>query len=165
MKKQKRKNSMIHVRALKIDIDSVYNDIKDAINNRTLLQKQQDELWRKIKIHHYNRSGEMRALNAKIGQQTHQINGCIARLCQYKKTHKAMNLACTYLEKEINRINKIIRYQENNIHRVNTGKIALISSEGITHTDTTVLKKYVTIKKEQRDKLTKWLQIVNKYKA
>jgi hypothetical protein len=107
----------------------------------------------------------MSRISAEIGECTHKLNGLINNLCQYRKTHKAMNLADRYLQGEISRINKIIQHQENTANKVDRGVCCLINDSGVTHTNTSGLRSYIKTKKEQVAKLQQWKQVVQKYAA
>ena len=146
-----------------ININSIYYGMKEAIERRIRLQKKQDELWRTIKRTNSNHSAEMGNITKKIGEETHQINGYISSLCQYKKTHSAMKLANDYLSNEIRRINKIIDSNSNLVSRVKRGYTNLISSKGYTHSDTKNLENYVILKQNQVAKLKKWKEHVSRY--
>ena len=151
------------VRVKKIDIGAIYLQMKSVLAERAKLQKEQDELWSFIKRHKCNRSSQMAKITKSIGNSTHKLNKLINELCQYKKTHKAMNLAHDYIVSEINRINKIINYQVKLIRNVNAGYTSLIDSKGETSTDARSLESYVKMKREQVGKLEKWKRSVERY--
>ena len=149
----------------RIDVESIYNQMRQTIATRNELQKRHDELWKVIKKYDCDKSRLMDQIDNKIGACTHKLNGLIGNLCQYRKTHKAMTLAYRYLGGEIERINKIIHSKIKTINEVERGRCCLISSKGVTHTDTTALRNYVKTKQEQVARLQKWKQVVQKYAA
>lgn len=152
-------------RAVTIDVESVYRKLRDAIETRTAYQKRQDELWARIKRTHCDGHAEMTAIDNRIGQETHKINVLISELCKYRKTHKAMNLAESYLSSEIKRIAKITEKTERTIYQVNRGGGCLINSHGTRHTDTSDLEGYLAQKKNQMAKLEKWKQYVSQHRV
>ena len=139
--------------------------MKEELGQRARVQLKQDELWKKILRYHCDRHSEMEAISQKIGKHTHNLNQLIGQLTQYKKTHKAMNLAYSYLSSEIARIDKIVDSTNRTIRSVNAGRCVLTNSRGVTHTDTRGLENYVRLKTAQRDKLKKWKDHVQKYAA
>lgn len=165
MKKLNKKPFNAGVVAKKINVESIYNQMRQLIARRNSLQEKQQNLWKVIGRNHCDRREEMAKITNEIGQCTHKLNGLINKLCQYRKTHKAMKLACQYLNGEITRINKIINHQANTVNQVERGRWGLIDSSGRSHTDTTSLRNYIKIKKEQVAKLQQWKQVVQKYAA
>jgi len=163
MKNTNKKPFTAGVVAKKIDVESIYKQMQQALTKRNNLQDKHDELWKVIKRNHCDRSGQMATITKGIGQCTHKLNGLMNNLCQYRKTHKAMNLANRYLQGEISRINKIIQHQENTVNKVDRGWCCLINDSGVSHTDTSGLRRYIKTKKEQVAKLQKWKQVVQKY--
>ena len=151
------------VRGQRINIDGLYNQLKNALDQRVKYQGEHDKIWSYIKRTNNNGTQKLDVVDKKIGACTHKINQLIAQLCKYKKTHKAMKLANDYLSKEINRIEKIINSNSTLINNVDRGRNTLISSSGVEHTNTTNLKKYVKLKKEQKAKLVQWKQYVSQY--
>ena len=158
-----RKQSRSGVIAKKIDVDSIYNQMIRALDERRRLQEEQKALWRVIKSNHCNKSSQMNAIDAKIGYSTHKLNKLISELCNYKKTHRAMNLAHDYITKELNRINKIINSKIELVRDVNAGRACLISSTGRTHTSTISQENYIRIKREQARKLENWKKAIERY--
>lgn len=163
MKNTKRKPFNAGVVAKRIDVESIYKQMQQVLAKRNSLQEKQDELWKVIKRNHCNRSSQMSFISKEIGKCTHELNGLISQLCQYRKTHKAMNLADRYLQGEISRINKIIQSQTNTVNSVERGWSTLISASGVTDTDTSSLRRYIKLKQEQVAKLQKWKQVVERY--
>lgn len=158
MKKQQRTTT-----ASKIDIASIYNQMRKELSERAQLQKEQDSLWSIIKRYNCNRSAQMSQITKKIGNSTHRLNQLINELCKYKKTHKAMNMAHDYIIREIERINKIINSKNKLIRDVNAGYSCLITSTGVTHTNTSDLENYIRLKREQVKKLENWKRSVERY--
>ena len=148
-----------------VNIESIYRQMKDTLAKRAALQKRQDDLWVVIKKHHCNKRSEISTITKRIGQTTHRLNGLIGQLCIHKKTHKAMNLACLFLNSEIERATQIIHKQEENVRLTETGKRVLISSDGKITTSTRDLRKYIAEKKNQVSRLQKWKSHVQKYMA
>ena len=74
-----------------------------------------------------------------------------------------MNLAYDYWEKEIERLDKIIDSSKKMVADVEGGRSNLISSAGITHTNTSNVKNYIKLKQNQKSKLIHWQQYVVKY--
>lgn len=146
-----------------IDIDSLYHRLKAALDNRNGYQEAQDNLWKYIKRTRTDNSAEMNRIDDAIGRNTHEINKILNELTQYKKTHKAMNLAYSYLQVEINRIKKIISSWENTVHDVNLGRSSFITASGKNHTSTNDAKTYIRTKKTQLANLEKWLGHVRNY--
>lgn len=168
MKKIKKNNmnrNFTNNHIMRIDIDSIYRKLRVAIENRMEYQRRQDELWNKIRRTHGDYSVQMDKIAKKIGQETHNINLQIAELCKYRKTHKAMNMADSYLSSEISRISKIVSSTERKISDVNRGYYGLISSRGVSHTNTYALEQYVAMKRDQMAKLKKWKQHVSQYRV
>ena len=168
MKNQTRKNANQNRTSFttkRIDINSIERQLTAALTERARLQKRQDDLWAEIDRHKCDRSASMHRINQGIGANTHKLNKLIDELCQYKKTHRAMNMAYNYLAKEIQRIERIIASNERAIRDVNAGRKYLINSTGRVHYDTTSLEKYVKLKKEQANKLRKWKSAVGRYVA
>ena len=76
-----------------------------------------------------------------------------------------MNLAYDYLEKEIDRIQRIIDSKNRIIHDVRMGRTWLINSSGVSHTDPSNLINYVAKKNGQLMKLINWRDYVLKYRV
>ncbi len=165
MNKTNRKPFNAGVVGKRIDIESIYRQMQHELAKRKDLQEKQDALWKIIKRNHCNRSAQMDDISRGIGKCTHRLNELISDLCQYKKNHKAMNLAYRYLTGEIERINKIIQHQTNTIYEVDRGYSTLVNDSGYTHTDTSNLRRYVNLKREQVAKLQKWKEVVSRYIA
>ena len=151
------------VRGQRINIDGLYNQLKNAIDQRINYQRKQKELWKYIHRTKQNCSIEMDKISNGIGKSTNEINHVISQLCKYKKTHKAMKLANDYLSKEIDRIEKIIEDRNQIIDDVECGYTYLRRSDGVKTTDTTSQRNYVKLKKEQKERLVKWKQYISRY--
>jgi hypothetical protein len=149
----------------RIDVDAIYSKMRDAISRRVEYQRQQDAVWARIERTHCNGTRELDEIDRKIGAETHKINCLISELCQYRKTHRAMNLAYTYICKEIERARRTAESNANTVRRVNAGRSVLISSTGTKHTNTTHLAKYVQQKYAQVARLEKWKQYVARYRV
>lgn len=149
----------------KVDVDAIYSQMRDAISRRVEYQRQHDAVWARIKRTKCNGNRELDAIDRKIGAETHKINRLISELCKYRKTHRAMNLAYTYICKEIERARRTAESNANTVRSVNAGRSVLIRSTGVSHTDTTQLEKYVQHKYAQVAKLEKWKQYVARYCA
>ena len=147
-----------------IDINGIYNNMKSVLSKRAYYQQQQKELWVVIKRYGSDKSREMDVIDEHIGKCSYDMNKLIGELCQYKKTHKAMNLAYDYLDREINRIKKIISSKNELIYEVRIGYTNLISSRGVTHSDPTNLINYVAKKEGQLRRLENWRNVVSKYR-
>ena len=164
MKNQRKKTQNQNgMRGKRIDINSIYLQMKASIVERAVLQKEMDILWDRIKRYNCDRSTQMKEITEKIGKCTHKLNQLINELCQYRKTHRAMNLAHDYIVKEITRINKIVNSKKQLIAGVNRGSACLISSNGVTHTNTLSLENYVKQKTAQIASLEKWKRSVERY--
>ena len=98
MKKQVNYKS---VNNTKIDINSLYNELREALATRNSLEEKQRNLWSIIKRSKKDLNFEMNKIDIKIGENTHKINMIISKLSHYNKTHKAMSMAKDYLNKEI----------------------------------------------------------------
>lgn len=146
-----------------INIDALYNSLRANISNRNQLQERMRNLWSVIKKTHGDHSSEMKSITERIGNTTHKINELISRLCQYKKTHKAMNLAFNFLKTEIERINNIVRRKERDVRDVESGRARWINSTGKAHTNSSNMREYINKKVKQRDKLQNWLNYVSRY--
>lgn len=146
-----------------IDIESLYRKLKSSLEKRAGYQEAQENLWKFIKKTESNRSAEMERIDNEIGKNTHEINIILSELTQYKKTHKAMNLAYNYLQNEINRTKKIIEKWRETISKVEGGRSVLITSEGNTHTNTNNARNYVKKKNDQLLKLEKWSNHIRNY--
>lgn len=162
-RKHTNKKPNYSVKSKPINIDVLYDKLKHEIDQRVKYQGEHDKIWSYIKRTNNNRTDELDVVDKKIGTCTHNINKLISELCKYKKTHKAMRLANDYLSKEINRVDKIITYNATLVRDVDCGRTSLINSNGRTHTDTTNLKKYVSLKKEQKSKLVNWRKYILQY--
>lgn len=147
----------------RIDINSIYNKLKIAVQNRAHWQEKQDALWARIKRTHCDGDREMNYIDSHIGSYTHEINGLVSSLCHYRKAHRAMNLASSYIDKEIVRIARIIDSKNQLIRKVDRGNVSLINSKGYTHRDTSGLKRYVSMKEHQMGKLKAWKTHVDRY--
>lgn len=148
-----------------INIESLYQQLISALNERAEYETQQDDLWRLIKQTHGNHKNEMVMIAKKIGQNTYTINGIIAQLCHYQKTHRAMNLADAYLQKEIIRNERIVTSWRNTIRQVEAGRRVLISSSGFEHTNTQNARIYVEKKLTQIQRLQKWQNYVHSHRT
>ena len=146
-----------------IDINSIYAQLKSAVEHRTYWQERQDRLWATIKRTHCNGDQEMDVIDRNIGNYTHEINHLVSILSHCTKTHKAMNLASMYLSKEMIRIARIIDSKNRLIANVERGRCNLISSSGRLHCDPTNLRRYVALKQTQLAKLNAWKQHVSRY--
>ena len=160
MKKQVNYKS---VNNTKIDINSLYNKLREALATRNSLEEKQRNLWSIIKRSKKDLNFEMNKIDIKIGENTHKINMIISKLSHYNKTHKAMSMAKDYLNKEILRCEKIISKNKNTIYEVEHGYSMLISSRGYEHTNTFTLRNYVFKKEEQLLRMKKWLKAIEKY--
>jgi len=149
--------------AKSIDIESIYRGLKTALEKRAGYQEAQQNLWKYIKRTNADRSHEMKQISDEIGTNTHEINKILNELTQYKKTHKAMNMADRYLQSEISRIQKIIEDWKKTVRDVEAGRKILISSNGVNHTNTTGAKEYIQIKQRQLSNLQKWQNHVRHY--
>ncbi len=148
----------------RIDIESVYRELKSTIAKREELQKEYKRLWGEVKRTKSNRyASQIEGVGSQIGATTHRINQLIGELCQYKRTHKAMNLAYNYLVKEIQRLRNIINHRESCCERVERGESTFIDQCGRTHKDTNDARMDIARRKEQLKKLERWLEYVSRY--
>jgi hypothetical protein len=147
-----------------IDIESLYNQLSRAISDRALYEQRQTNLWNLISVARTDHSNEMANINKLIGISTHRANEVISQLCHYNKTHRAMNLADSYLQKEIARIQKIINKWNYTISEVESGRRYLISSYGQQHTNTEGSRDYVKKKEEQLQHLRQWQIYVHNHR-
>ena len=157
------KHNYNYITSKRIDIDSIYSSLRMTISRRAEAQNRQNQLWDVIKRTHSNHDKEMNIINNQIGDATHRINQLISQLCQYKKTHKAMNLACEYLKREIIRTKRIIDSKTQLANDVDRGYASYVTSKGKVHTDTTQQRRYIQKKTEQYHKLQEWLNYVSRY--
>ena len=148
-----------------INIDSIYSQLQSHMAKRSNNQNRQDNLWKEIKKTNSNRKSEMERIDRNIGKETHEINMIISSLCQYKKTHKAMNLASKLLDGEIRRTKAIISKWKGIVREVEEGMCELINSTGVTHSNTTNAKKYIVQKQQRLAKLVEWKQHVDRYRV
>lgn len=148
----------------RINIGAIYTRLQQAIANRNHYQAEMNRL--KYYIGHYkvNKSAEIDRLTQKLGSCTHEINLLISQLCQYKKTHRAMNLAYDYLSREIDRNIMICQKNVELIKDVKSGRRSLVYSTGVVTYDYKPLLKYVEKKMEQLKKQRKWLEYVKRYR-
>ncbi len=149
--------------ARRIDIDAIYNALRAAIKNRNRWQEEQRKLWSIIKKTKANHKNEMDAIGRHIGEETHKINCLISQLCQYKRTHKAMNLAYEYLKREIERLNEIIKRRREYAELVRAGKAYYQLDDGTMSTNPNTDREYINQKMAQRSKLQNWLNYVSRY--
>ena len=147
-----------------INIDAIYAKLKTALANRVSLQALQDKEWEIVK-RGVDRDAQLDAITDAIGRQTHEVNQLLSKLTQYRKTHRAMNLAYDYVSREITRIERIVAHWQNTIREVDAGRSSLISSRGVSHTNTTNLKNYVAKKRQQLSKLNGWKSHLSHYRV
>ena len=148
-----------------IDIDAIYTKLKETLSRRARLQNEYDRIWSVVERTHSDRTGELDKVDTAIGRETHQLNQLLSQLCQYRKTHRAMNLAYDSIGREITRIQRIIDKWQSTIYEVDYGNGTLLNSRGVTHTDTTNLKRYVAKKQQQLSKLRSWQNHVARYRV
>ena len=153
------------VTAKRIDVDSIYRQLKAALDRRAKLQEEHDRVWAVVQRNNVSRRAELDRISTKIGEETHKINQLVSQLCQYRKTHRAMNLAYDSIGREITRIERIVEKQKRVIREVDAGRSSLIRSNGVTHCDTTNLKSYVALKQKQLEKLRGWQNHVARYRV
>lgn len=146
-----------------VNLDTIYNNMNSLYQKRTQLQERQKNLWKEIGKTKCNKSTQMNKINNEIGTCTYKINNLINELLQFKKTHKAMNLAYKYLNGEITRTDKIIESKKKSIKNIECGKEIAITSTGKMTTNTKELRTYVKQKEETRNKLMKCKNHVEKY--
>jgi predicted transcriptional regulator len=149
----------------KINLDAIYRQMSCALHQRALLQSQLEDQWRSVRATHCNRHEEINKISKKIGENTYLMDGLVGQLCQYRKSHQAMNLAADYLRKEIERTQKIVAKWERGLAQVNTGKAVLLSSDGNIHIDTASTQNYVAGRRLRIQSLQKRLAYVNQYLA
>ena len=145
------------------DINVLYAALRNHISQRVIWQEKQDNLWSYIKRHECDCSGEMVRINENIGFHTHKINEIIGRLSHYHHAHQAMNLAVSYIEKEIIRITRIIDSKRRLIADVDRGRTSLINAHGETHYSSVNLRQYVQKKEEQVDRLSRQRERMLRY--
>ena len=149
----------------RIDVNALYVQLKSVLAKRANLQEAYDREWEIVKSRKLDRHAQLDKIDSAIGAQTHKVNLLINDLCQYRKTHKAMNLAYSYVSREITRIERIVSHWQNVIREVNQGRSYLINSHGVSHTDTTHLENYVAKKRQQLSKLRGWLSFLARYRV
>lgn len=149
----------------RIDIDSIYRKLKAALDRRSKLQDEYDRLWAVIKRNNVDRHAELKRVDTAIGKETHELNKLVSQLCQYRKTHRAMNLAYDSIGREMTRTQRIIEKWQRTISEVERGKISLINSRGVTHTNTANVRNYVAHKQQQLNKLRAWQNHVARYRV
>ena len=143
-------------------IDRLYNDLRDALRVRADVQREQKQLWDRIKSTHRDYSAEMIRIDKRIGSATHRVNGIISQLSHLNKTHRAMNLAFTYLCSEETRVQKIIESNKKMIRDVESGHQYLIRSTGIVDTNTASVRQYVKLKQDQLSKIRNWKKSIQR---
>lgn len=148
-----------------INVDAIYAKLKTALANRAALQAAYDREWEIVKRRRIDRTEELDRIDHAIGKQTHVVNQLLSELTQYRKTHRAMNLAYDYVSREITRIERIVAHWQNTIREVDAGRSFLINSRGVSHTNTTNLKNYVAKKRQQLSKLNGWKSHLSRYRA
>ena len=151
--------------AKRIDVDSIYRKLKASLNRRAQLQTEYDKLWDTIKRTRSDRTAELKRVDTAIGKETHTLNQLLSQLCQYRKTHRAMNLAYDSIGREITRIQRIIDKWQRVIYNVDYRGGSLLNSRGETHTNTSRLKRYVAQKQQQLSKLRSWQSHVARYRV
>ena len=159
------RNSRNTQRPDKAALDGIYTQMRAAIARRSNYQSQYDEAWSKVKRYGCDKDATLTHLSKCIGNETHTLNMLISRLCQYRASHRAMNLAYSFLGGEIERCSRIAESKSRGIARVRRGVSELVDSHGNRHTDTTHLERYVEQKVAQRDKLVKWREYVGRYRV
>ena len=147
-----------------INVDAIYAKLKSALGNRASLQELHDKEWVIIK-RGIDRDAQLDKIDNAIGRQTHKVNKLLSELTQYRKTHRAMNLAYDYVSREITRIERIVSHWQNTIREVDAGRRGLINSHGVSHTNTTNLKNYVAKKRQQLSKLNGWKSHLSHYRV
>ena len=147
-----------------INVDAIYAKLKTALANRASLQALQDKEWEIVK-RGVDRDAQLDSITDAIGRQTHAVNQLLSELTQYRKTHRAMNLAYDYVSREITRIERIVARWQTTIREVDAGRRELINSHGVSHTNTTNLKNYVAKKRQQLSKLNGWKSHLSHYRV
>ena len=148
-----------------INVDAIYAKLKTALANRASLQALHDEEWRIIKSRHVDRNAQLEKIDNAIGGQTHRVNLLLSELTQYRKTHRAMNLAYDYVSREITRLERIVSSKQTLVRDVDCGRTGLINSHGVSHTNTTNLKNYIAKKRQQLSKLKGWKVHLSHYRV
>ena len=147
----------------RIDIDAIYRELKSAIEERARLEIEQKSVWDYVKRYNADRSERLIRINAGIADCTHRINLQLSQLSRYNKTHRAMQLAKTYLESEIARLQRITNRWDWIIRDVEAGRSCLINGSGRSSTDTTSSREYLKSRYERIARLTKWLEHVKRF--
>ena len=147
------------------DIDTIYEELKQCIDNRSKAQETQRNLSNQTRNSYKNNSIKIRELGKKIGSYTNQINKLISELCKYNKSHKAMNLATSYLDKEIKRTQGIISKNTKLLREVSSHKSALVDSTGKVTYNCGPLKEQIASKKKALANLQKRYSYVSKHRA
>lgn len=139
-----------------IDIEDLYQQLSLAVNQRAIYEDQQEQLWQLIRQTHTKHRTEMCEITRALRENTEKLNQIITELCHYEKPHLAMNLADCYLQKEIERAQRIIKIWSRMIEEVDNGKAKLLDSEGHETTDTRSPKQYVQQITERLARLQDW---------
>ena len=151
--------------AKSIDVDAIYRKLKASLNHRAQLQEEYDKLWATVKRTRSDKTRELKRVDSAIGKETHQLNQLLSQLCQYRKTHRAMNLAYDSIGHEITRIQRIIDKWQKLIRDVEAGRRSLIDSQGRVVTETATSRRYVAQKQQQLSKLRSWQNHVARYRV
>ena len=148
-----------------INVDAIYVKLKSALENRSSLQAAQDREWDIVKSMGFDRTDELVRIDKAIGNQTHKVNLLLSELTQYRKTHRAMNLAYDYVSREITRIERIVSHWQRIIRDVDAGRSVIVTSRGVSHTNTANAKNYVAKKRQQLSKLNGWKSHLSRYRV
>lgn len=144
----------------RLNIIALRNELQSCLRRRSELQKRHDFLWEEIR-RGLNRQTQMRDVTNQIGTETHKVNCIITQLRRTgQMTHSDCSLARTYLQNEIARNQKIVSTWIKRIHNVERGRLGLINSNGVKHTNTTSVRKYVEAKKRKIAEAQRLLALV-----
>ena len=126
----------------------IYFELKSALNTRHQLDEEYKRRWQMVK-NGRPQPEAMRSINERIGNQTHLIDGIIAKLAKDRRDKAAVKMALDYLHIERSRVDGIIRSWQRTISLVERGKKILINEYGNKVSDTKGSKDYI-VKKQHR---------------
>lgn len=146
-----------------LDINFIYNRLNTLISKRINYQNARNSYFDQVK-RGATRVYEIKKVSENIGKMTYEIDKLIGELTKHKKYHKAMNLAYTYLTRELKRTNNIVIGQKNHQHKVRQGYgHHYIFSDGRVSYDPNTMNNYIYKKEQRINKLNNWLQYISNY--
>ena len=148
-----------------LELDKIAKELSQIISERNSKLQEQKRMWDIVKAYHTSRRGEIDRIMRRISELTHRANQLVSHLCGYKRSHRAMNIAYSYIEREEVRVGRIINDWRRRVGRVERGEARLVNSRGETSYNTSEPRNYNQQKERQLDKLRRWKQHVAHYLA